>query len=96
ELGVSPESLRGWCKLAKADRGEGVSGGLTTAVREELERLRKQSVEQARTIEVLRKPQSSSRRRACAESGGRSTANGSSESCESAASSAIPGANVGV
>jgi len=32
--------------------------------RDELTRLRKQNAEQARTIEVLRKPRSSSRRRA--------------------------------
>ncbi|WP_435279964.1 transposase [Streptomyces sp. 1222.5] len=55
KLGVSPESLSGWHKQAKADRGEGRPGELTTAEREELKRLRKQNAEQARTIEVLRK-----------------------------------------
>ncbi|MGW8358721.1 transposase [Streptomyces wedmorensis] len=55
ELGVSPESLRGWYKRAKADRGEGRPGELTTAEHEELMRLRKLAAEQARTIEVLRK-----------------------------------------
>ncbi|MDX2565417.1 transposase [Streptomyces sp. TX20-6-3] len=55
ELGVSAESLRGWYKRAKADRGEGRPGELTTAEREELKRLRKLAAEQARTIEVLRK-----------------------------------------
>ncbi|MFD3537382.1 transposase [Streptomyces sp. NPDC058664] len=55
ELGVSPESLRGWYKRAKADRGEGRPGELTIVEREELKRLRKLAAEQARTIEVLRK-----------------------------------------
>ncbi|WP_327286695.1 transposase [Streptomyces sp. NBC_01205] len=55
ELGVSPEPLRGWYKRAKADRGEGRPGELTSMERDELKRLRKQNAEQARTIEVLRK-----------------------------------------
>ncbi|MFF0746662.1 transposase [Streptomyces sp. NPDC004111] len=55
ELGISSESLRGWYRQAKADRGEGRPGELTTAEREELRRLRKLAAEQARTIEVLRK-----------------------------------------
>ncbi|MGY4967600.1 transposase [Streptomyces sp. 900105245] len=55
ELGVSPESLRGWYKQVKVDRGEGRPGELTSGEREELKRLRKQNAEQARTIEVLRK-----------------------------------------
>jgi transposase len=55
ELGVSPESLRGWYRQAKAARGEGRPGELTTAERDELERLRRQNAEQAKTIEVLRK-----------------------------------------
>ncbi|CAM5273382.1 transposase [Streptomyces atroolivaceus] len=55
ELGISSESLRGWCRRARADRGEGAPGELTTAEREELKRLRRQNAEQAKTIEVLRK-----------------------------------------
>ncbi|MFE4177398.1 transposase [Streptomyces sp. NPDC056909] len=55
ELGISSESLRGWYRQAKADRGEGRPCDLTTQAREELERLRKQNAEQAKTIEVLRK-----------------------------------------
>lgn len=55
DFGVSPESLRGWYRQAKADRGEGRPGELTTAEREELEQLRRQNVEHAKTIEVLRK-----------------------------------------
>ncbi|MFF7680563.1 transposase [Actinacidiphila glaucinigra] len=46
ELGISSESLRGWCRRAKADRGEGKSGELTSAEREELKRLRKEVREQ--------------------------------------------------
>ncbi|MFJ9613796.1 transposase [Streptomyces noursei] len=55
ELGVSPESLHNWYRQAKADRGEGRPGELTSAEHEELGRLRKVAAEQARTIEVLRK-----------------------------------------
>jgi transposase len=55
ELGISSESLRGWYRQAKADQGEGRPGELTTQEREELRRLRRQTAEQAKTIEVLRK-----------------------------------------
>ncbi|MEW1660734.1 transposase [Streptomyces sp. NPDC093707] len=55
ELGISSESLRGWYRRAKADRGEGESGELTSAEREELKRLRKEVREQQQTIEVLKK-----------------------------------------
>ncbi|MFE1408379.1 transposase [Streptomyces sp. NPDC058770] len=44
ELGVSSESLRGWYRRAKADRGEGEPGELTSAEREELKRLRNRGV----------------------------------------------------
>lgn len=50
ELGISPESPRGWYRRARADRGEGAPGE-----HEELKRLRRQNAEQAKTIEVLRK-----------------------------------------
>ncbi|MFH9576350.1 transposase [Streptomyces sp. NPDC017454] len=33
ELGISSESLRGWYRRAKADRGEGGFGELTSAER---------------------------------------------------------------
>ncbi|MER5617451.1 transposase [Streptomyces sp. NPDC002215] len=36
ELGISSESLRGWHRRAKADRGESESGELTSTEREEL------------------------------------------------------------
>lgn len=55
DLGVSTEGLRGWVKQAKADRGQGRPGELTSAERDEFKRLRKQNAEQAKTIEVLRK-----------------------------------------
>ncbi|MFD9286455.1 transposase [Streptomyces mirabilis] len=45
ELGVSPESLRGWVKQAKADGGEGPAGALTTAERDELRRIRRELAE---------------------------------------------------
>ena len=55
ELGVSPEGLRGWVGQAKADRGEGPAGALTSAEREELVRLRRKDREQQQTIEILKK-----------------------------------------
>ncbi|MER6411915.1 transposase [Streptomyces humidus] len=55
ELGVSPEGLRGRVKQAKTDRGEGVPGGLTTAEKDELQRLRRENREQQQTIEILKK-----------------------------------------
>ena len=55
ELGISSESLRGWYRKAKADRGEGQSGELTSAEREELRRLCRENREQQQTIEILKK-----------------------------------------
>jgi transposase len=55
ELGVSPEGLRGWVKQARVDRGDGPAGALTTAEREELQRLRRKDREQQQTIEILKK-----------------------------------------
>ncbi|MEU5029429.1 transposase, partial [Streptomyces milbemycinicus] len=46
DLGVSPESLRGWVRRDRIDAGEGGAGDLTSAEREELRRLRRQNVEQ--------------------------------------------------
>ncbi|MFI8008450.1 transposase, partial [Streptomyces sp. NPDC086010] len=55
ELGISSESLRGWYRTAKADRGEGAPGELSSAEREELRRLRRENREQQQTIEILKK-----------------------------------------
>ncbi|MFK4272898.1 transposase [Streptomyces milbemycinicus] len=55
DLGVSPESLRGWVKRDRIDRGEDRPGELTGTEREELARLRKQNIEQQKTIEILKK-----------------------------------------
>ncbi|MFE1250885.1 transposase [Streptomyces sp. NPDC058766] len=60
ELGISSESLRGWYRRARADRGEGESGELTSAEREELKRLRKEVREQQQTIEILKERRPSS------------------------------------
>nr|WP_269801405.1 transposase [Streptomyces odonnellii] len=55
ELGISSESLRGWYGKAKTDRGEGQSGELTSAEREEPRRLRRENREQQQAIEILKK-----------------------------------------
>jgi transposase len=55
DLGVSPEGLRGWVKQAKADRGQGPAGALTSDEKEELRRLRRENREQQQTIEILKK-----------------------------------------
>jgi transposase len=63
ELGVNAEGLRGWIKQDRVDRGDGPAGALTTAEREELQRLRRKDREQQQTIEILKKASPSSRRR---------------------------------
>jgi transposase len=55
ELGVSPEGLRGWVTQAKADRGEGPVGALTSAEREELVRVRKELADAKKANEILLK-----------------------------------------
>ncbi|MET8134523.1 transposase [Streptomyces sp. NPDC005251] len=55
DLGVSPEGLRGWVKQAKVDRGEGPSGALASAEREELAQLRRKVRELEKTVDVLGK-----------------------------------------
>jgi transposase len=55
EVGAGAEDLRNRVRQDTVDRGQGTSGELTSAEREELRRLRRQNREQAETIEVLRK-----------------------------------------
>ncbi|MCY0932217.1 transposase [Streptomyces sp. H27-H1] len=58
ELGISSESLRGWVKKARAAEAAGSAGpaGVSADARdEELKRLRKLTLEQAKTIEILKK-----------------------------------------
>ncbi|MFE5948713.1 transposase, partial [Streptomyces sp. NPDC056480] len=72
QLDVSAESLRAWVKKAKAAEaaetgGSAASLGGGDERDEELKRLRKLTVEQAKTIEILKKRRPSSRRRAIGE-----------------------------
>ena len=58
ELGISSESLRGWVKKARAAQETGSGSGAVRVADdrdEELKRLRKLTVEQAKTIEILKK-----------------------------------------
>jgi transposase len=55
ELGVSSESLRGWVNQAKADRGEGAPGALTTDEKDELRRLRRENAQLRTEKEILKK-----------------------------------------
>jgi transposase len=59
-LGISSESLRGWYRRTKTDRGEDAPGELTGAERDELRRLRKENREQQQTIEILKRRRPSS------------------------------------
>ncbi|KWW97753.1 transposase [Carbonactinospora thermoautotrophica] len=55
ELGINPETLRGWVRQDKIDRGEGLGGELTSAEREELKRLRREVAELRMEKEILAK-----------------------------------------
>ena len=55
DLGVNPETLRGWVKQDKIDRGEGPPGALTTEERQELARLRRENVQLRMEREILKK-----------------------------------------
>lgn len=54
DLGVNPETLRGWVKQDKTDRGEGPPGALTTEERQELTRLRRENVQLRMEREILK------------------------------------------
>ena len=55
ELGLTETSVRRWVEQAEIDSGEGPSGALTTAEREELGRLRKQVKTLEMEREILKK-----------------------------------------
>jgi transposase-like protein len=51
QLGILPDTLRGWCKQADID--DGLAPGVTTAESEELKRLRRENAELRRANEIL-------------------------------------------
>jgi transposase len=55
ELDLTESALRMWVERARADRGTGKPGALTTAEREELFRLRKENRILAEEREILKK-----------------------------------------
>ena len=55
DLGLTESSLRNWAERARADRGTGKPGVLTTAERDELTRLRKEVRELRMERDVLKK-----------------------------------------
>jgi len=55
DLDLTESSLRNWVEQARADRGNGKPGVLTTEEREELRRLRKENRELRMEREILKK-----------------------------------------
>ena len=55
DLDLTESSLRKWVERARADRGKGKAGVLTTAEREELGRLRKEVRDLRTEREILKK-----------------------------------------
>ncbi len=55
ELDLTESAVRAWVARAEADRIKGRSGGLTTAEREELARLRKENRELRLERDILKK-----------------------------------------
>jgi transposase len=55
DLGLTESALRNWVERARADRGRGKPGVLTTAEREELSRLRKENRELRMERDILKK-----------------------------------------
>ena len=52
QLGIQPDTLRGWCKQADVD--DGLAPGTTTDDRGELARLRRENAELRRANEILK------------------------------------------
>jgi transposase len=52
QLGILPDTLRGWCKQADID--DGLAPGVSTAESEELKRLRRENAELRRANEILK------------------------------------------
>jgi transposase-like protein len=61
QLGILPDTLRGWCK--QADLDDGLASGVTTAESEELKRLRRENAEPRRANEILKTTSAFFRRR---------------------------------
>jgi transposase len=55
ELGIAEQSLRGWLKRAETDVGRGKPGDLTSAERQELQRLRRENKTLQLEREILKK-----------------------------------------
>ena len=55
DLGVNTQSLRNWLHQAAVDAGNGRAGDLTTAVREELRRLRRENHVLQQERDILKK-----------------------------------------
>lgn len=52
QLGILPDTLRGWCRQADID--DGVKPGVTSVESEELKRLRRENAELRRANEILK------------------------------------------
>ena len=55
ELGISQQTLSRWLKQAEVDEGRGPEGALTTAEREELQRLRRENKRLQEERDILKK-----------------------------------------
>jgi transposase len=55
ELGMSHETLRNWVKQHRIDQGQGGTGELTTAERDELRRLRREVADLHAERDILRR-----------------------------------------